>query len=166
MKLTFPKYYPDVYSTKQGTQVNDCRCQLLMMTLGPQWSLRHFCSHLRCIFSSPASARSSFALWWMSLWVSILWSLWGGSGQGLHVIVLGTKHTHVREASLGFLPKPSGLPSTVSHLAPPPALLRFDWQTPHVFKGHDMFWYTHGQWLLWGHTGRVEWFSSVETPQR
>lgn len=47
-------------------------------------------------------------------------------GQGLHVIVLGTKHTHVREASLGFLPKPSGLPSTVSHLAPPPALLRFD----------------------------------------
>lgn len=21
----------------------------------------------------------------------------------------------------------------------PPALLRYDWQTPHVFKGHDVF---------------------------
>lgn len=31
-------------------------------------------THLRWILSSPASARSSLVLWWMSLWVSILWS--------------------------------------------------------------------------------------------
>lgn len=45
----------------------------------PQAAGRGFVSpehppHLRWSFSKLASARSSLALWWMSLWVSILWS--------------------------------------------------------------------------------------------
>lgn len=85
----FPKYYPDVYSTKQGTQVNDCPCQLLMMIWDPSGPWGKHSVLTWDDFSSPASARSSFALWWMSLWVSILWSsdrpstLWINTSRGL-----------------------------------------------------------------------------------
>lgn len=59
----------------------------------PSGPLRHFCSHLRWIFSSPASARSSFALWWMSLGFNfvVIWQtihLWINTSKLMSVLTL------------------------------------------------------------------------------